>query len=193
MLRIVRYVGAGLALLAMALFIYASTQPAVFRVERTATISAPPAVVFAILNDLHRGQEWSPYEKLDPAMKKTFGGPETGPGATYAWNGNDEVGEGSLTITESKPGESVAMKLKFSRPMECESDVIYKLAPVDGGTSVSWIMEGPNTLMSKLMSLFVNMDEMIGKDFEQGLTNLNVVAQADAQKATAQSSEPVAP
>ena len=106
-------------------------------------------------------------------MKKTFEGPSSGPGAIYAWNGNNEVGEGRMTIVESKPGELVTMKLEFSRPFKCTNEVNFKLEPSGGGTRVSWIMDGKNNFMTKAMSLFMNMDKMVGKDFEQGLANLN--------------------
>ena len=116
-------------------------------------------------------------------MKKTYEGPSEGPGAVYAWNGNGEVGEGRLTIVQSKPGELVSMKLEFSRPFKCCNEVNFKLDPSDSGTRVSWIMDGKNNVMSKAMSLFMNMDKMVGKDFEQGLVNLNSVAQAESVRA----------
>ena len=113
-------------------------------------------------------------------MKKTFEGPSSGPGASYAWNGNNAVGEGRLTIVESKPAELITMKLEFSRPFKCTNEVNFKLEPSPGGTRVSWIMDGKNNFMTKAMSLFMNMDKMVGKDFEQGLANLSGVAQGRA-------------
>ena len=116
-------------------------------------------------------------------MKKTFEGPSAGPGAIYTWNGNNQVGEGRLTIVDSKPGELVSMKLEFSRPFKATNEVNFKLVPSEGGTRVSWIMDGKNNFMSKAMSVFMDMDKMVGKDFEQGLANLNTVAQADTRTA----------
>ena len=116
-------------------------------------------------------------------MKKTFAGSNDGPGAIYTWNGNSQVGEGRLTIMESKPGELVSMKLEFSRPFKATNQVNFKLAPSEGGTRVSWIMDGTNNFMSKAMSLIMNMDKMVGKDFEQGLANLDTVAQAETRAA----------
>jgi len=160
-----------------------AARPADFRIERSAQIDAPRDVVFSIINDLRQWGDWSPYDKRDPNMKKTFEGGSAGPGASYAWNGNNQVGAGRLTIVESKPGELVSMKLEFSRPFKASNEVNFKLAPSGGGTRVSWIMDGKNNFMTKAMSLFMNMDKMVGKDFEQGLVNLNSVARAASVKA----------
>ncbi len=139
-------------------------------------------MIFSIINDLHQWGLWSPYDKRDPNMKKTFDGPRSGPGAVYSWNGNNDVGEGRLTITGSKPGELVSMKLEFSRPFKATNDVNFKLEPSQGGTRVSWIMDGKHNFVMKAMSLFMNMDQMVGKDFEQGLANLSAMAHAEAVK-----------
>jgi uncharacterized protein YndB with AHSA1/START domain len=159
---------------------FIATRPASFRYQRSANVSAPPHSVFAIINDLHQWSRWSPYDKRDPNMKKSFGGPSEGPGASYTWNGNNQVGEGRLTIEESKPGELVRMKLEFSRPFKATNEVNFVLVPSEGGTRVSWIMDGKKNFMSKAMSLVMDMDKMVGTDFEQGLANLNTVAQAGA-------------
>ena len=168
--------------LVIAALVFVATRPEDCHIERSARVSAPPDVVFSIINDLRQWSRWSPYDKRDPNMKTTVEGPGTGPGAIYTWNGNNEVGEGRLTILESKPGELVCMKLEFSRPFRATNQVNFKLAPSDGGTRVSWIMDGKNNFITKAMSLFMNMDKMVGKDFEQGLANLNAVAQAETQK-----------
>jgi carbon monoxide dehydrogenase subunit G len=162
--------------IALALALIA-TRPDDFRIERSAQINAPPEAVFSIINDLSQWGRWSPYDKRDPNMKKTFEGPSSGPGAMYAWNGNSEVGEGRLTIVDAKPGELVTMKLEFTRPFKATNEVNFKLAPSDHGTCVSWIMDGKYNLITKTMSLCMSMDKMVGKDFEQGLANLNTVAQ----------------
>lgn len=167
--------------LAAALVLFISTRPALFRVERSAVVKAPADVIFAIINDLHQWGRWSPYDKRDPAMTKTFEGSPAGVGAVYMWNGNNQVGAGRFTIVESRPNELIGMKLEFFRPFAGTNRAAFALAPADGGTRVTWSMEGPNKLMTKVMSLFINMDKMIGTDFEQGLANLDSVAQAEAQ------------
>jgi hypothetical protein len=173
----------GVVILAGLAFI--ATRPGSFRIERSAQVSAPAEVVFGIINDLRQWGRWSPYDKRDPAMKKTFEGPSSGPGASYIWNGNNQVGEGRLTIVAAKPGALVTMKLEFSRPFRCTNEVNFKLAPSGNGTRVSWIMDGKNNFMGKLMSLLMNMDKMCGKDFEQGLANLDTVTQETVGRAPA--------
>jgi hypothetical protein len=167
-----------IAVVIVAAVAYIATRPEDFRVERSALIDAPSEVVFSIINDLHQWSRWSPYDKYDPNMKKTYEGPSTGPGSSYAWNGNNHVGEGRLTIVATKPGELVTMKLEFSRPFKCTNQVNFKLAASGRGTRVSWIMDGKYTFVAKAMKLFMDMDKMVGNDFEQGLANLNAVAQA---------------
>ena len=168
--------------LLIALAAYVLTRPPVLRVERNAVVGAPAAVVFPIINDLHQWHRWSPYDKRDPDMKRTFDGPPAGPGAVYAWNGNKHVGEGRMTILESTPNERVHTKLEFARPFACTNQVTFTLTPEAGGTRVSWLMEGRNTLMGKVMSLFINMDGMVGRDFEQGLANLDAAARAEVRQ-----------
>ncbi|MDB5309466.1 MAG: hypothetical protein JWO38_3668 [Gemmataceae bacterium] len=177
----------GIAVLVVVLFaallIYIGTRPASFHIERSAQIDAPGDVVFSIINDLHQWGRWSPYDKRDPAMQKTFEGSPTGPGAVYSWNGNGKVGAGRMTILESKPGALVSMKLEFFRPFKGTNQVRFRLVPSGAGTRVSWIMDGKYTFMTKAFSLVMDMDKMIGKDFEQGLANLNTVAHAERQSA----------
>jgi uncharacterized protein YndB with AHSA1/START domain len=158
----------------------ASRQPDTFRVERRATIAAPPATVFAYLEDFRRWSTWSPWEKLDPAMEKTFGGPPKGVGATYAWNGNDEVGRGSMTILESRPSERLEIRLEFFEPWEAIHTNVFTLAPQGAGTEVTWAMEGENAFMSKVFSVIMNMEDLVGAEFEQGLADLGAVAEAEA-------------
>jgi Polyketide cyclase / dehydrase and lipid transport len=182
------YIGVAVLVLIVAVIAYIATRPTDSRIQRSAEINAPAEVVFSIINDLRRWGEWSPYDKRDPNMKKTFEGPSAGPGAVYTWNGNSQVGEGRLTIVESKPGELVSMRLEFSRPFKCDNQVNFRIVPSDGGTRVSWIMDGKNNFMGKFMSLIMDMDKMVGTDFEHGLANLSTVAQAEAQK-SAQSTQ----
>jgi len=165
-------VGSVLVLAILVVLGLAATTPATFRVERSAAISAPPEVVFANLEDFHQWAAWSPWEKLDPAMQKTFGGAPKGVGATYAWRGNGDVGEGNMTVTESRPSEHVAIRLEFLKPFAATNTTTYSLKPTAGGSQITWAMEGPNSFMGKVMSVFVDMDTMVGKDFELGLSNL---------------------
>ena len=169
---------AGFVLLA-AFAVFVATRPDNFRIERGAQIDAPSDVVFTLINDLHQWQRWSPFEKLDPDMEKTFSGPTSGPGAVYAWSGNNKAGEGRMTLLESKPGEFVAMRLDFVKPFACTNQVGSSLTPSETGTRVSWVMEGKNNFMGKAFSVFMNMDKMVGKEFEEGLANLNAAAQAE--------------
>jgi hypothetical protein len=175
-------IGIVVVVLIIAAIAFIATRPSNSRIQRSAQINAPADVVFSIINDLRRWAEWSPYDKRDPNMKKTFEGPSAGPGAIYIWNGNSQVGEGRLTIVESKPGELVSMRLEFSRPFKGNNEVNFKIVPSDGGTRVSWIMDGKNTFMTKFMSIFMDMDKMVGTDFEHGLANLNNVAQTETQR-----------
>jgi hypothetical protein len=172
-------IGVGIVLLIIAAIAFVATRPGRCHYERSAVVAAPPDAIFAIINDLHQWGRWSPYDKRDPNMKKSFAGPSSGPGAVYEWNGNKDVGEGRLTIEESRPGELVRMKLEFTRPFKCNNQVNFKLEPSPGGTRVSWIMDGTNNFIGKLMSVFMDMDKMVGSDFEQGLANLNRVVTAE--------------
>jgi carbon monoxide dehydrogenase subunit G len=159
--------------LAAAIFI--ATRPATFRIERSAEIDAPAAKVFALINDFHEWERWSPWEKLDPAMKRTFSGPAAGPGSVYAWNGNSKAGEGQMTLLSSTPGEQVTIELKFLRPFAATNLAKFQLSRKGAKTHVIWSIDGKNdNLMSKAFSPF--MDKMVGKDFEKGLANLGNAA-----------------
>jgi uncharacterized protein YndB with AHSA1/START domain len=170
-----------LAVVIVVFVIVATLQPAGFRIVRSATITAPPAVVFAQVNDLHAFQLWSPWAKLDPAMKSTFAGPPAGRDAVYAWVGNAKVGEGRMTITESKPADRVQMKLEFLKPFKATNTTEFVFRAEGSMTAVTWSMSGTNGFMFKAVSLFMNMDKMVGKDFENGLANLKSVAEAAAK------------
>jgi uncharacterized protein YndB with AHSA1/START domain len=156
---------------------FAATQPDTFRVERSASVKAPPEKIFALINDFRQWGVWSPWEKKDPAMKKTFGATTQGKGATYAWEGNNDVGKGRMEIAESVPPTKLALKLDFEVPFEAHNDVEFTLQPEGGATKVTWAMQGPNNYLSKLMQVFVSMDRMVGQDFEAGLANLKAVAE----------------
>lgn len=166
------------AVLVVGLVAVISAQPSQYTVRRSAVISAAPEVVFPLINDFHNWASWSPWEKLDPAMKKTFEGSPVGTGSIYSWAGNSDVGEGRMTIAESKPNESVRIKLEFLKPFESTSTTDFLLKPSGGGTSVDWVMSGENNFIAKAFSLFMNMDKMVGGDFEKGLSQMKAVAES---------------
>jgi hypothetical protein len=161
------------------------TRPDSFHVERSATIAAPSEVVFARLDNFHAWADWSPWEKLDPKMQRTYSGPDSGPGAMYAWTGNDKVGEGKMTIVEATPTSKVTTKLEFIKPFQATNTATFVLVPEGASTKVTWSMDGKNNFMSKAFSLVMDMDKTVGADFEKGLANLNTIAAGDARTAAA--------
>ena len=160
-----------------ALLVFAATRPDTFSVQRSATIQAPPEKIFAVVNDFHRWTEWSPWEKLDPGMKRTQSGAPSGKGAIYEWYGNSKAGAGRMEIIESTPAAKVGIQLDFIKPFEGHNIAEFTLAPKGETTNVTWTMHGPAPFISKLMQVFVSMDTMIGKDFEAGLANLKTVVE----------------
>lgn len=171
----------GLAAPVLVFVVIVALQPADFRVERGTTISAHPAAVFARVNDLRAWQEFSPWAKLDPDAKVAFAGPATGEGSSFSWAGNRDVGEGSMTIVESRPAELVRFRLDFVKPLEGTSEAAFTFRPEAAGTAVTWSMSGKNNFVGKAISLFVDCEEMIGPQFEQGLANLKALSEAPAQ------------
>ncbi|MEX2015188.1 MAG: SRPBCC family protein [Candidatus Hydrogenedentales bacterium] len=157
--------------------IVVAMRPGQFRISRAATMAAPPAAVFQHVNDLHRWDAWSPWAKRDPNMKVTYSGAEAGTGARYAWVGNKDVGEGSMTITDSRSNERVVIQLEFMKPFRASNTADFLFEPVDGQTRVTWTMTGKNNFMFKTMGLFMNMDKMIGNDFEKGLAVLKAIVE----------------
>jgi len=153
---------------------YIATRPSEFRVARSRTVAAPPEVVFAYVNDFHKWPEWSPWEKKDPGMKREHSGAPAGPGAVYAWSGNDQVGEGRMTITDSRPPQRVTIRLEFIKPWAATNTAQFDFAPSGSGTNVTWAMTGRHNFMAKAMFLFMNLDKLVGPDFENGLANLDV-------------------
>jgi hypothetical protein len=166
---------------ALAVFVaVVATRPSEFRIQRSLVMSAPPEVVFGLIDDFHAWGDWSPWEKPDPAMKKTFSGAESGVGATYAWSGNDRVGVGEMTITESRPPKSVDLALKFEEPWEAQNTTRFTIASQNQGVDVTWAMEGQNDFAGKAMGLVMDMDALLGADFEKGLLAMKQVAEAKA-------------
>ena len=157
--------------------IYAATRPDSFRVERTATINAPPERIFPLINDFQRWGAWSPFEKKDAGMKRTLSGVPSGKGAVYEWDGNKEIGQGRMEIVESVPPSRVTLTLDFTRPFEAHNIVDFTLEPRGNSTQVTWAIHGPSPFISKVMSIVLNMDKMIGKDFEAGLAALKTVSE----------------
>jgi len=155
------------------LLVYAATRPDSFRIERATHIQAPPEKVFTLIDDFHRWTAWSPWENIDPALKRTYGGPAAGKGATYAWEGNRNIGSGRMEIVASEMHSKILIKLDFITPFEGHNIVEFTLVPAaQGGTELTWAMYGPSPYISKLMGIFMSMDRMIGGQFEQGLANL---------------------
>jgi len=170
------------AVLAIALVILVSTRPSNFRVTRTGTIAAPPSVVFAQVNDLHKWEAWSPWVKMDPTAKSSYEGPSAGTGAVMRWAGNRNVGEGSMTITESRPSEFIRFKLEFLKPFAATNTAEFTFQPQGNQTVVTWSMFGVSNFMSKAIGLFINCDKMVGDQFEKGLADLKSVSEASSLK-----------
>lgn len=160
--------------------ILAARKPDTFQVTRTATIKAPPERVYALIADFKAWSAWSPWEKKDPAMKRTYGGTDTGVGSTYAWAGDKNVGEGSMRIMEANAPSRVALKLDFVKPFEAHNDVAFALTPQGPATVVTWTMTGPTPFIGKIMHVFMDMDRMVGGDFESGLTAMKAAAERPA-------------
>lgn len=160
-----------------AILLFAATRPDTFQVQRAATIKAPPDKIFAQINDFNRWREWSPWEKKDPAMKRTQGATSSGVGATYAWDGNKDVGQGSMTIVESVAPSRVAINLDFVKPFEAHNRVEFTLESRGDATQVTWTMRGPVPYISKIIHLFFDIDRMVGGDFEAGLAGIKAIAE----------------
>ena len=172
----------GIAVIVVAVLVFAATRPNTFRVQRSASIKAPPEKIFAFINDFHSWDIWSPWEKIDPALKRTFSGAPSGKGAMYAWEGNSKVGSGSMEITESSPPGKILIKLDFIKPFEGHNITDFTLEPKGDTTDVTWLMHGPVPYVGKIMHMFMNMDKMVGGQFETGLANLKAAAEQGAPK-----------
>jgi Polyketide cyclase / dehydrase and lipid transport len=171
MLEVIAIVAVVLAIVVAVVLILALTKPDVFRVQRAAAMQAPPERIFSLINDFHQWGNWSPWEHRDPAMKRTFSGNESGKGAVYAWDGNKNVGAGRMEILDAVLPK-IVIKLDFIKPFEGHNTAEFTMLPRGGATDVTWTMYGATPLLGKVMHVFINMDRMIGKDFETGLANL---------------------
>jgi carbon monoxide dehydrogenase subunit G len=167
-----------LAAIVLVVVVVVATRPAEFRVTRTARVSAPPSAVFAQVNDFHKWDAWNPWAKIDPTMKQSYEGASAGIGAVYTWTGNSQVGEGRMTLTESRPSELIRIKMEFLKPFAAISTAEFAFKPDGDQTVVTWSMEGRNNFMAKAVHLVMNMDKMIGGQFEKGLAQMKAVAEA---------------
>jgi uncharacterized protein YndB with AHSA1/START domain len=177
MLKTLAVIAVVLAVIVAGILIYAATKLDSFTVKRTAAIKAPPERIFALIDDLHGWAAWSPYEKKDPGMKRTFGGAAMGKGAIYQWDGNKNVGSGSMEIIEAIQPSKIVIKLDFLKPFQGHNTAEFTMVPVGDNTDVTWAMYGPSSYMFKVMGIFMDMDKMIGDDFTAGLANLKAVAE----------------
>lgn len=177
MLKKIRAVLAVAVIAVIAVLGLAATKPNTFRVERTVTVNAAPEKIFPLINDLREQNKWSPWDKKDPAMKRTFSGATKGVGAVYEWDGNKEIGAGRMEIMGSVAPSRVVMKLDFIRPMEGHNIAALTLDPRGPATAVTWSIRGPMPFVSKVMCVFMDMDKMIGVEFEKGLADLKILAE----------------
>jgi uncharacterized protein YndB with AHSA1/START domain len=165
------------AVMVAGVLVFAMNKPDIFRVERSASIKAPPEKIFPLISDLKGWGAWSPYEKKDRAMKRTFGATTSGKGAVYEWEGNKNVGRGRMEITDAAQPSKIVIKLDFFEPFEAHNTAEFTIDRKGDATTVTWAMYGPANFVSKLMGVFFNMDKMIGADFEAGLANLKAISE----------------
>jgi len=177
MLKVLGIVAVVVLVAVAGILAYAATKPDDFRVQRSASIKAPPDKIYAQIVDLHGWAAWSPYEKKDPAMKRTFSGAASGKGAVYEWDGDKNVGAGRMEIVEAAAPSKVGIKLDFLKPFEGHNTAEFTMVPSGDGTNVTWAMYGPSPYIAKVMGTFFNMDRMIGDDFAAGLANLKTIAE----------------
>lgn len=166
-----------LAIIALVFFVLLIGRPDEFKVARSATIAAPPAAVFEQVNDFHKWEAWSPWAKLDPACRNTYSGAAAGQDAGFAWDGNNKVGAGRMTITDSQPTQLICINLEFLRPFKSTNVTEFTFRPNGNGTEIIWTMTGKNNVMSKVFGLFVDCEKMVGKDFEKGLASIKSVVE----------------
>src|ERR1700688_1691711 len=172
MLEIIAIIAAVLAIAIVIVLILASTKPATFSVRRSAVVQAPAEAVFPLINNFHQWAKWSPWENKDPAMKRDYSGAESGAGAVYAWDGNKNVGSGRMEILDASAHSKIQIKLDFFTPFEGHNTAEFTMLPQGDGTILTWLMYGPAPFMAKIMHVFMNIDNMVGRDFEIGLANL---------------------
>jgi hypothetical protein len=167
----------GLAVVIVVFVIIVATRPSEYRVTRSLAIAAPPEAIFTHVNEPRKWEAWNPWGKLDPNMKLTYDGPAAGVGASYSWVGNNDVGEGKMTITESHPNDRIQFKLEFFKPMAGVCDTLFTFKPQGQQTDVTWSMSGKNNFIAKALCLFMSMDKMIGGQFEKGLASMKSIVE----------------
>ena len=179
MLEIVAIVAAVLAIAIVIVLILASTKPATFSLRRSAMVQAPAEAIFPLINDFHQWAKWSPWENRDPAMKRDYSGVESGKGAIYAWEGNKNVGSGRMEILDASSPSKITIKLDFFKPFEGHNTAEFTFVRENEATAtnVIWVMQGPSSFMTKMMQVFMDLDKMIGRDFEAGLANLKTLTE----------------
>jgi len=174
------YIVLGVLAVIAILAIYVSTRPTEFRVSRSATMTAPADAIFAQVNDFHNWEAWSPWAKMDPNAKNTFEGPTSGRGAKFGWSGSSKtVGEGSMTIVESRPSQLIRIQLDFIRPFKGTNDVEFTFKPAGQRTDVTWSMSGKNGFMGKLVGLFMNCEKMVSEQYDKGLSNIKEIVERE--------------
>jgi hypothetical protein len=171
------YIVFGLAAIVATFVIIVALRPADFRIERSAAMAASASTIFAQVNDFHSWEAWSPWAKLDPTAKSTFVGSPAGKGASFSWDGNNKVGAGTMTITESRPNDLIRINLEFRRPFKAKNTAEFTFQPDGPKTIVNWSMSGRNNFMCKAFGLFMNMDKLVGRDFEKGLAAMQAVVE----------------
>ncbi len=167
----------GLGLIVVVFLVIVVMQPSGFRIIRSATMAATPSEIFAQVNDFHLWEVWSPWAKIDPNMKQSYEGAASGVGAIHTWSGNNKAGEGRLTITETRPHDLIRLKLEFLRPFRATNEVEFTFEPERTQTLVTWSMTGTNNFIGKVFGLIMNMDKMVGGDFEKGLASLSSIVE----------------
>ncbi|MCK1642385.1 SRPBCC family protein [Bradyrhizobium sp. 157] len=177
MLEVIAVIAVILAIAIAVVLILAATKPNTLRVQRAVSIKAPAERIFPLISDFQQWRSWSPYEQKDPAMKRTYGGAERGKGAVYAWDGDKNVGSGRMEILEALAPSKIVIKLDFFRPFEGHNTAEFTMLPQGDGIHVTWLMHGPANFMSRLIQVFMNLDRMIGRDFEAGLANLKTITE----------------
>ncbi len=172
MFEIIAIIAVVLAIVIAIVLILAATKPNTFSVRRATTVKAPPERIFPLINDFRQWGSWSPYENKDPAMKRSYSGAADGKGAVYGWEGNKNVGSGRMEILDTSEPSKIVIKLDFFTPFEGHNTAEFTMLPQGDATNLTWLMHGPASFMSKVMQVFINLDNMIGKDFEIGLADL---------------------
>ena len=176
-MAVLKIVGIAVLLAVVIVLLLAAGKPDEFRIERKVSIQASPKKILGLLDNFHAWSSWSPWEGLDPNMKRTFSGTEKGVGAVYGWDGTGQVGAGTMEITEIRDSSEVKVKLDFLKPFEAHNFSEFSLVPTGNATEVTWAMYGPNRFSGKVMQVFFNMDKMVGKEFEKGLNRLKAVSE----------------